>query len=228
MKSVENLGSLSREAADKATSGELMIRSLVDGMHGISESSEKIGEIVDIITDISEQTNLLALNASIEAARAGDSGRGFAVVAQEISKLSNQTAESVKRISDYIDSTALAVEQGADQVDNAAVEVRTILGMVNRINETAGSVYASVSGQSEQMATVREEIEALLPHGKEIDRAVSDHRHASHDVSKALSEISEQTQSVAEEAFHVSDISKQVKTHPAYLAGLIEHYRIEE
>ena len=49
---------------------------------GLAEAAHKIGEVVDLISDIAGQTNLLALNATIEAARAGDAGKGFAVVAR--------------------------------------------------------------------------------------------------------------------------------------------------
>ncbi|WP_235867331.1 methyl-accepting chemotaxis protein [Priestia abyssalis] len=74
-----------------------------ENLSKLNHKLEHINRIIDLIREISSQTNLLSLNASIEAARAGEAGKGFSVVAQEIQKLANQTAASIKDISDTID-----------------------------------------------------------------------------------------------------------------------------
>ena len=68
-------------------------------VQGLDATAQKIGEVVELITDIAEQTNLLALNATIGAARAGNAGKGFPVVATEVKNLADQTANATEEIS---------------------------------------------------------------------------------------------------------------------------------
>src|SRR6185503_9521968 len=122
------------------------IRTTVEGaaerILELGESGKRIGNIVEVIRQISEQTSLLALNASIEAAHAGGQGRGFAVVADEVSSLARRVGQSAKDIEDLIatikDQTAEAVrsmETGTQEVEGGTKLVTGTLVNLKQIVE---------------------------------------------------------------------------------------------
>lgn len=97
------------------------MKALTTVISDLGDAAAQIGEIIEVIEDISDQTNLLSLNASIEAARAGEHGKGFAVVANAIGRLSEKSAESTKDIVKLIRHIQRAVEQAVTTtVTNAA------------------------------------------------------------------------------------------------------------
>ncbi|BAT58014.1 biofilm dispersion protein BdlA [Variibacter gotjawalensis] len=101
-------------------------------MQALVGATEKIGSIVDFISQIASQTNLLALNATIEAARAGDSGKGFSVVASEVKSLSAATSRATGEIARQIAQVQSATRECVDKIGSIT---RTI-GQIADIAET--------------------------------------------------------------------------------------------
>jgi len=112
----------------------------------LSESSQKISKVVNLISNFATQTNVLALNAAIEATRAGEYGKGFAVVADEVRSLSHQSAAAtieieklVQEIQSETGEVAVAMETGIKQVVEGT----------NLVNETRQNLNAIVTATAE-------------------------------------------------------------------------------
>lgn len=134
--------------------------------------SDEIGNILEVITDITGATNLLALNASIEAARAGEHGKGFAVVAQEVKKLSEQSAQStegirelVNRVREAVKEAELFMENIKDGVDGGQESTQRTSEMFSKIveyNKEITSKLQSVSLATEEISAGVEESTAMI------------------------------------------------------------------
>lgn len=120
----------------------------------LSTSSDRIGEIVGVITGIAAQTNLLALNAAIEAARAGEQGRGFAVVADEVRKLAEQSSEATKQISVLINANQSNIGTVVSAMKDGNKDVKVGIEVVAMANTSFSEIALLVESISTQMQVI--------------------------------------------------------------------------
>ncbi len=142
----------------------------------LGESSQEIGEIVDLISDITEQTNVLALNAAIQAASAGEAGRGFSVVAEEVQRLAERSAEATKQIGGLVktiqgdthdavaamEKSTLGVVEGAKLSDMAGQSLREIEQVSNELAALINSISTSTQVQSDMASEVANVMQDIL------------------------------------------------------------------
>ena len=137
--------------AQQADAGHTQMRSLMEEMDRINETSKKIQNIIADIEDIASQTNLLSLNAAIEAARAGESGKGFAVVAEQIRKLAEQSAQSAVDTRSLIEGSLKEIKNGNQAAEVAAESLEQIVKGVKEIATDAKRLSEESAAQAQAM-----------------------------------------------------------------------------
>jgi methyl-accepting chemotaxis protein len=171
-----------------------VINGTVTRVEELNNNAQSISKMVSVIEDIAEQTNLLALNASIEAARAGEHGKGFSVVANEVRKLAEQVATSVKDITGTVDT----IQTSSIQVNNDLKEgygvVKSGTEKINQTNATFNKIDTAVNNTASS-----------------IDQIVSSLNHVSSETTRLLTAVEEVASISEESAAGVEETSASVE-----------------
>lgn len=206
----DQISSLFNDINDLIRNAGSAIHATMEGTSAMLESSSRVTDIVSIIDDFFEKINLLALNASIEAARAGDYGRGFAVVAEEISKLSDRSAGSLKEINSLIDRNRGEVEK-SNRNNTAIVDlVGDIIGRLQILEGRMAELFGRISDQNSLKETIEKSTDELKNRSEEIRNATAEQKRAVEQVNSVLLVINDITQSYASYSEKLAETSKSI------------------
>ncbi|MEL6979951.1 MAG: methyl-accepting chemotaxis protein [Pseudomonadota bacterium] len=149
------------EASDDAQQGVDIANRAIGSMQRISDSSNKISNVIVVIDAIAFQTNLLALNASVEAARAGEAGRGFAVVASEVRQLAQRAADSANEIKSLVEASEEHVQAGVQLVQESGKALDLIVEKVKRASEQLSSVNADLQSNTQNLGEMNRSVATI-------------------------------------------------------------------
>ena len=175
LKLTENTGLLTKKGEDfieHVVEQMKLIQSSVSkashSIYSLSQRSNEISEIIEIITGVAEQTNLLALNAAIEAARAGEHGKGFAVVADEVKKLAEESKRSAGQITEMINQIQMETKDSVQMMDEESRQVVQGLKETDEANQAFGLISQSMKEVSDKVVEVSASVEQMMAASNQI------------------------------------------------------------
>ncbi len=198
-------GDIVGDSGDQVRILAQQINRAVEVIRKLSEDSDNIATVLDVIRGVAEQTNLLALNAAIEAARAGEQGRGFAVVADEVRTLAQRTRQSTENIQEMIGALQSGVadivsvmETGSQQAvatEKLAADAETELSSILQAMNDLTDVNSSVASATEQQTQVIDEI----------NRNITDINELAHESDSRSADLSSLSETMAGYAQKLTD-----------------------
>ncbi|MEI6559104.1 MAG: methyl-accepting chemotaxis protein [Rhodospirillaceae bacterium] len=206
---ISEIGRLIHASSDVAAHGASQSKDVVAKVEMLRQASERIGNIIGIISTIASQTNLLALNATIEAARAGDAGKGFAVVASEVKNLSQQTQKATVDISEQVTEIQNSISGTVDAV-------QAIGQTITQIHESTNEIAAAVTEQQSATDEIARNVQFVSSSADEIAQSIVLVRDSADQTITASAKVRDASDTMAGQA---DKLSVEVKDFLSAIKG---------
>ncbi|HEY8520509.1 MAG TPA: methyl-accepting chemotaxis protein [Gammaproteobacteria bacterium] len=239
----ERASDVARHAVDVAHKGGEAVRRTIEGMNTIretiqdtskrikrlGESSQEIGNIVELIEEIAEQTNILALNASIEASRAGEASRGFAVVADEVQKLAERSANATKKIEVLVSTIQSDTNEAVVSMERSTTDV--VGGAL--LAENAGAALDEIEQVSHQIASLVQNISSSARNQATVATAITKNMQVLREISAKTTESTAVTsEAISKLAALAAELRRTVAgfrlPEPGTTSGVLTPARVAE
>ncbi len=193
LKNTRHADTLSKEAVNVAQEGVGQVEKTAHAMVEMSDASQKIVEMMELINEITFQTNLLSINAAVEAARAGEQGRGFAVVANEVRDLAKRSGSASKDIQLLVREIMSKVTTSGQWVDELKKGLTKIVETSQQVSDALGEVSQGTDESSKGI--------------EQISQGTQDLSDVNEKNAYFVDEISQETEQLTEKAGQLHDIA---------------------
>ncbi|MBP8178454.1 MAG: hypothetical protein KAY16_03865 [Spirochaetes bacterium] len=208
---VDEAINIASNAKDTTDSSVQKLSTMIESLRTVTQSSAEMNNIIEIINDISDKINLLSLNASIEAARAGEAGKGFAVVANEVSKLADMTANSIKDISSLVQRNVNEIDTAMLEVDETVGAIKIIADMIDSINNQVHAINKQMAIQDDIKENVKQSSDKMKEKSEVVVTSVREQKIALEQIANAITSINESIQNTVTLADMLVNNAKKVE-----------------
>ncbi|HEY3366166.1 MAG TPA: methyl-accepting chemotaxis protein [Symbiobacteriaceae bacterium] len=232
----EAVSAASGQASAAARQGHAVVQRTTERMASIRETqrqsaamigelgrlSGQIGEITQVITDISRQTDLLALNAAIEAARAGEHGRGFAVVADEVRKLAERSGVSAREIAELISGIQASTVRAVQMTGQGTAEVEEGVKLAADAGRALAEILASVEQTTRDIGDISVAAGQIQASSREMEQAVQAVAAVSEENTASSEQMAAGAEQVTDSVGGIAAVSEQNAATSEEVAASVE------
>jgi len=211
-KNTESAKSITQSAVTTA-------RNASSKVNALGEDAHRIGQVTEVIAEISGQTNLLALNATIEAARAGEAGKGFAVVANEIKALADQTARAAGDIAQRIGKIQTSTKGTVD-------EIETISRVIDEVDTIVVTIASAIEEQSLTSREISGNIEQAVLGIRDTHSSIFQSSTASADIAQDISRVNANAGTVKDSTQQVNESVRKLRAFSQELNQILKQFKV--
>jgi methyl-accepting chemotaxis protein len=228
------VGQKGQQAANEAIEGmdeiEAESSGAVEEIKQLEAEMDKVGDVIEFISEVAEQTNMLALNANIEASRSADaeeSGDGFHVVAEEVKELAEETKEAADEIQDHLERIQEQTERAGAEVQKTSERIGQHRGAVERavqsLERIASFAKETNNGVQEISRGTREQAQSTQQVLQMVNEATAISQQTNTEAESVAAAAEEQTSSLTE----VTESAEQLSQEASELSRTVDHFRTD-